>query len=499
MKIALIHPPEPITSIASEIVQHPINLASLAAWLLREGHDVQIWDYGVDPYTDNALYERIKKYSPGLIGFSCMTPLVKTGGRMAAMVKEKYPDIYTVVGGPHVSAIPLKTLEEFPGFDIGVVGEGEITLLELVESLEKNSHIIGVEGTAHRFGKGGELVLEPLRSLIGDLDRMPNPARHLFDFKTYETYSSTPGVTGKNIRVTQLFTSRGCPVKCIFCASSVTHRNKVRFRSAEHVIAEVKECVDKYGVQHFTIDDDTFTFGKKRLYEICDGLREFGVSWDCDSRVDSINPEILDYMAKSGCKKIAFGVESGSPRILELVKKRITLEKIEQAFSWAHKADMITSAFLMICSHPDETLEELDLSYKLMLRIKPDYVLVYVAVPYPGTELFEIMQERGYIFTEDWDQFDIVRTEPKWRTKNFTSEELVSQQKRMYRRIYFNPWFIWRKLISINSIDDLRYFFEAAKAFVNFVFLKRGTVAKKLPAKARKKPSCRQIQKSRKI
>ena len=474
MKTVLVHPPEPIASIASQVTQHPINLASLAAWLIRDGHEVAIWDYGVQPYDDRGFVERIRREAPDVIGFSCMTPLIKTGGRLAALVKQHFPDIVTVVGGPHVSAIPLDTMNEFPGFDVGVIGEGEETLSELMVALDRQGHAGGVLGTVHRATKSGEPIVEDQRALIGDLDRLPIPARHLLDFPAYIPFSSTPGVHSKNLKLTQLFTSRGCPVKCIFCASHVTHRNKVRFRSAEHVLAEVRDCVERYGIQHFTIDDDTFTYGRKRLFEVCDGLRELGVSWDCDSRVDSVNPEILDYMKKAGCKKIAFGVESGSPAIQVLIKKRITNEKIERAFRWASDVKMITSAFVMICSHPDEDVADLEQTYKLMARIKPDYVLVYVAIPYPGTELRQIMLDREYIFSEDWDEYEIVRTQPKWRTKHFEPDQLVALQKRMYRRIYFHPWFIWKKLAAIRSADDLAYFWEATKAFVSYIFLQRG-------------------------
>jgi radical SAM superfamily enzyme YgiQ (UPF0313 family) len=473
MKIALVHPPEPIKSIASAVTQHPINLASLAAWLLRDGHDVRIWDYGVDPYDDEAFLARVAGYAPDLVGFSCMTPLIKNGGRMAARLKERFPGVHTVVGGPHVSAIPEPTLHEFPGFDLGVIGEGEATIAEVAAQLAAKGDVAGVAGTVHRCAPGGAIVVEAPRALIGDLDTLPYPARHLIDFKKYEAYSSSPGVHGKDLRITQMFTSRGCPVKCIFCASHVTHRNKVRFRSAAHVLGEVRECVEKYGIQHFTIDDDTFTYGKKRLLEVCEGLREIGIAWDCDSRVDSVSPEILRTMAASGCKKIAFGVESGSPRVLELIQKRITVERVEDAFRWANEAGLITSAFIMIGSHPDESPEDVEQTYRLIKRIRPDYVLVYVAVPYPGTALHAIMRERGLIATEDWNEYDIVRTVPKWRTTHFGPDALVANQKRMYRRIYFHPWFIWRKLASIHSLSDLAYFVEATKAFVRYIFLEK--------------------------
>jgi radical SAM superfamily enzyme YgiQ (UPF0313 family) len=226
-------------------------------------------------------------------------------------------------------------------------------------------------------------------------------------------------------------------------------------------------------VDHFTIDDDTFTYGRERLTEICRGLREIGVSWDCDSRVNNVDEELLRLMAASGCVKIAFGVESGSPRMLELVRKRITIEQIENAFRASRRAGILTSAFIMIGSHPSETPEEFEQTFRLMLRIKPDFVMVYVAVPYPGTDLHRAMAEEGLIESEDWDEYDIVRGEPVWHTHHFSSADLIRLQRGMYRRIYLRPGFVWRKLKLLRSMDDLRYFAGAFGKFIKYIFGKR--------------------------
>ena len=178
-------------------------------------------------------------------------------------------------------------------------------------------------------------------------------------------------------------------------------------------------------------------------------------------------------MADSGCVKIAYGVESGSPRMLEAVRKRITVEQIEAAFAAARKAKILTSAFIMIGAHPTETFAEVEQTFRLMLRIKPDFVMVYIAVPYPGTDLYTMMVDEGLIDHEDWDEFDIVRGEPVWHTLNFQSADLVRLQRMMYRRIYLRPGFVWRKLKLLRGVDDIRYFSDAFVKFIRYIFGQR--------------------------
>lgn len=474
MRLALIQPPEPMRSIASEVCQHPINLAQLAAYVReRRGVEVALWDYNVQPYSAGDLRDRLNAFQPAIVGFTATTPLVKTAALLAGVVKDTDPDITTIVGGPHVSAIPERTLTEFPSFDLGVLGEGEHTLTELCAARQHGDGLTGVAGTV--FRDGDVIRRGAMRPLIANLDELPYPARDLLDFSLYRG-SSSPGLSSRLSNITELFTSRGCPVRCFFCASHVVHRTKVRFRSAEHVLGEARECVEKYGVDHFTIDDDTFTFGRQRLRDIARGLRELGVSWDCDSRVNNVDDALLVEMAAAGCVKIAFGVESGSPRILEAVRKKITLPEIDAAFAGARRAGMLTAAFVMIGAHPSETPEEVEATFRLMLRIRPDFVMVYLAVPYPGTDLYAMMRDEGLIAQEDWDEFDIVRGEPVWRTHHFSPAQLVALQRSMYRRIYLRPGFIWRKLTMLKSTDDVRYFADAFGKFIKYIFGKRREV-----------------------
>jgi len=458
MKIALVRPFEPRKSIASEVVQQPVNLLRLAACCNDAGHDCRVWDLALNDFDPNNFAKMLDDFSPALIGFSCVTPTIKTGAMLAGLAKSKQSNLITIVGGPHVSALPGQTLEEFSQFDIGVVGEGETTLTALADALDNALPLSQIEGIVYR--EDGLVCTTKKRELIQDLDTLPYPDRSLVNLSDY-IGSSSPGLSTSAKRITQLFTSRGCPARCPFCASDQVHGGRVRFHSAKYILAEAEKSIAEQGIEHFTIEDDTFTFGSERLIEICQGLKKLGVTWDCDSRVDTVDPQILKVMADSGCVKIAFGVESGSEKILQRINKNIDKQMIENAISWAKQAGIETSAFVMVGADPEETRGDLDATLSFMKKVAPDYLMVYCAVPYPGTKLRSRMSDLGLIDSDDWDEYDIVRTKPVWRTLNFSPEKIVKMQKQMYQRYYFRPSYILKRLSKLKNLKGLWYTIRA--------------------------------------
>lgn len=455
-------------------VQHPINIASLAAYLLRSGIEVRIVDFEVESLADNQFAAIVCDFGPDLVGFTCLSPTVVASHRLARIVKENLPRAVTVAGGPHISAMPERALNEFPSFDVAVFEEGEETLLELCERVSEGKPIInfsGVRGAAHR--EGDEIVIEQSRPLIEDLDVLPHPSRHLLNLDLYKS-GTTPGVGHSASHSTVLFTSRGCAEDCTFCASKITFSRKLRFRSAEHVLSEVKECIERFGFDHFTIDDDTFTLNKKRLSRILEGFSALGVSWDCDTRVNAVDEAMLAEMKGAGCKKVAFGVESGSERVRKLIKKRTTDEQIVSAFDAARRVGLVTQAFFIIGSHPSETMEEVKMTLKLAKRIAPDFIIVNVVTPFPGTELFEMMQAGGYMpDTLDWEKFDCTHTQPSWRTEHFSSEKLVRLQRWFYLRYSLSPSFILATLRHLNSLAAISYYAKTAAGFLKYVLFEK--------------------------
>ncbi len=441
------------------MVQHPINLCWMAAILREQGHEVKIWDYEVKKFSSSGLRKRVLNWGPAMIGITSMTANIHGAARIAGVAKLADPDIVTLVGGPHSSALPERTLNEFPAFDLAVHGEGEGTISEIAARVKEKDGFKGIPGITRRNGE--EIKNEGPRELITDMDSLPIPARDLLDLKLYRS-ASTPGLDATLHYGTELFTARGCSYGCIFCAARTIHGSKVRFRSAEHVLEEINECVHKYNYNHFTIEDDTFTLKPERLEKLCEAFARLGVTWDCDTRVDNVNPDMLKMMAESGCRKVAFGVESGSERILKLIGKGITLEQVRDAFRYSKEAGLITTAFFMIGSHPSETPEEVEMSLKLMKEIKTDLMALAIAVPHPGTRLYTLMRDKGFLFSEHWDKFNHLHSLPCWRTENFSPEELAKLQVSLYRRFFFRPAFIWHTFKKAMSWTGIKYYSRSA-------------------------------------
>ena len=468
MIVLHIRPPKIMGALERSMVQHPINLLSLAAAVRAAGHEPHVWDFEVEPFSEKIVRERATALRPGLVGVTGMTANIRVGAQVLGWIKEAAPGAFAVVGGPHGSALPEQTLREFPTIDAVVVGEGEPTWVELAGRLSRGEPLAGLAGLVWR--DGDRIVLEPRREMIRDLDSLPLPARDLIDLSRY-TGASSPGLDATLHRSTEIFSSRGCPENCIFCAAKVTFGRAIRFRSAAHVLAEVDECVAKYGYRHFTMEDDTFTYRPTRLAELCRGLQERGVTWDCDTRVNIVTPEMLQMMKDSGCQKVAFGVESGSPRILTAIRKDINLDQVRKAFRAAHEVGLITTAFFIIGGHPSETAEDLEQSVRLMREIDPDLMAASIAVPFPGTELEKIMREKGLIESQQWEKYTHIHSVPCWRTEHFGPEELVKLQNRIFRRFFFRPHFVRKTMKKALSWQGLRYYSRSTWQIVRYLFI----------------------------
>ena len=332
MTVLLIRPMTPSSSHSGMVsVQYPINLGYLASYLKEKNIPCIVKDFEVETYTSEAFVSFIKANRPSLIGFSCMTPHIVHGGELAGVVKEYFPDILTVVGGVHASAIPEQTLIEFHQFDVVVRGEGELTLHELYLTWLNKDGLKDVKGIAYRDKSTNKVVLTTTRPMVDNIDKMPFPDRDLVDTEKYKRSHVSRGFSRKTMNIAEITCSRGCPYDCIFCASKVVHSRKVRFRSADNIIAEMEYLRKKYNIDHFSFLDDTFTIRRQLVRQICDYLRENKLTFDIFTRVNDIDEDKINTIVLSGCKKISFGIESGSPKILKLLKKGITINQIEKA------------------------------------------------------------------------------------------------------------------------------------------------------------------------
>lgn len=466
MKLLLISAPT-VMSYKAKITstQYPVNLGIISSYLKVRGHDVRLIDFNVDAFSKKRLHASIEEYMPDAVGISAMTPSIKNAHLIAEAIKERFEDIPIIIGGPHASAIPEQTLKEFPSFDIAVVGEGEETTYEIMEYLKNNKKLEGILGTAWR--KNSKIVVEKRRPLIEDINSLPFPDRTLVDMKKYENSHASRGFSRKFLNIAEVFASRGCPNQCIFCATHINYGMKVRFRTIDNLMAEIRYCKERLGVNHVSVEDDTFTLKRPLVEQFCKEIKKLGLTWNCNARVTNVDPKLLKLMKDSGCLKISFGVETGSPRIMKLIKKNITIEQVKKAFRWARESGIrYVEGTFMVGAHPDETKDDIDKTLKLMKEISPDFLAVSVIDPYPGTEVYEIMKSNNYIHRFDWERFINYGQLPTWRTKYFSGKGLVKQQKRLLIGFYFRPSTVLRILKKIRSWNEFMYWVDIGLGFV---------------------------------
>ena len=454
-------------------IHFPLSLGVVLACIRKHGFDIELWDYNVEDFTEESFIQRLKKSNLGLVGLAAMTPSIKSAYKMATLIKTHSPHIVVVAGGPHVDALPVESMEEFPNFDVVVYGEAEETFVDLCERVERKEPLDGCLGIVHR--KDGKIVKEPARPLIKDLDKLPYAARDIVDFNNYKKAHVERGLSRRFMNIMEFMTSRGCPARCIFCASGANKPPTVRWRSLDNVLGEIDECVAKYGTNYVNLIDDTFTLNKNFVYGFSEAMKKRGLEWGCLTRVDCVTKEMLHTMVDSGCIRVSFGVETGSPRIMAMNGKAVTINKVREAFKWAHEARLrIIDGTFMIGSHPDENMEDMEQTIKLIREIKPTFFSVSIVTPIPGTAVYDMMKQEGLILTDSWEKFVYIGETPCWRTKHFSPEQLVKLQRYVMKKTYFRLGYIIPLLLRIRSINEFKYFADIGfKSFKQIILEKK--------------------------
>jgi len=370
----------------------------LAAVLEENQYEVHVIDAQSLMLTQQQFEAELLRQNADIVGVTASTLTFWPAVDAIKSAKRVLPNALTILGGSHVTALPEQTLSSVPEADIVVRGEGERTLLELADSLSdgKAKNFGGVAGITYR--QNGQIVNTGDREFIQNLDELPHPAYKHFPLEKYS-------MAGKNYL--PIITSRGCPFQCTFCLASKICGTSFRTRSPPKVLDELEWLRDTHHADIIAFYDDSFTFDKKRAEAICDEIkaRKFDLPWDCRTRVDLINKEILTKLRDANCQLIHFGVESGSQKMLDAMKKRTTVEKNAWAIKLAREVG-ISVAISVVVGYPGETEVELKQTFDFIKQTKPDFVYVCQAIPYPGTELLDILHDMGWEVSSDWNQFD---------------------------------------------------------------------------------------------
>ena len=454
MEILLVNPPARHKQVGSFAVP-PLGLAYIAASLRQAGYPVKIKDALAEGMNLIELREFIKAMRPDILGMSSMTPIIDTTFATIESVRPYVSKI--IVGGPHVSVWKQEIFRQCSAIDFGVVGEGEQTIVELIQSFEDGATPVSVPGVIGKEGEG------PPRSLIRDLDGLPFPARDLLPLDKYHY----PLAKSKNI--TTLFTSRGCPFHCIFCDKSV-FGSRWRSRSADNTLLEIDEIVTKFKIKSFIIYDDLFTLKKHRVQEFCEGIlkRGYEIDWKCESRVNLVDPETLKLMKRAGCSMIAYGVESGNQHGLDYLKKKIKMEETRRAFAMTHQAGIETMAYFIL-GIPVESYEEELQTIKFAKEINSTYVQFSMLSPLFGTRLFEEAKEKGWYREIDAkNPIDQDLKRPVIMSPNWDSEKLEKIMQWAYFDYYFRPQYIYQQLRRLKSLDQLKNSLKGLMALIQW-------------------------------
>jgi radical SAM superfamily enzyme YgiQ (UPF0313 family) len=440
----------------------PISLPSTAALLRREGHEVLILDATARDMTIDEVLGAAGAFAADLALVNVSTPTFHDDAAAAAALKENFPGLFTAAFGVHVTALPEESLRR-SAFDAVIRGEPEVTAAALAAAVAEGDSLEGVTGISFRRPKGGdrpeeELVNNADRPFFEDLDSLPPPALDLVEHELYPA-----PVSGEPH--TLIITSRGCPYHCTFCSAHIYYGTRLRLRAPALIVDEIEQVQERDGINLFTFWSDTFTLKREHVVEICRELRarSLKVRWMCNSRVDRVDPELLRMMAEAGCQVISYGVESGAQEILENIKKRTTVKQIIDAFAWTREAG-ISSAAHVILGLPGETPETIELTLKLVRRIKPDYVQYYGAIPFPGTAFLEEARARGWLLTENWADFEIGNSIVS--TPALSSEELDRWRRHAYLSFYLRPSYMLQRIREAESTADVMNLCRAGVSFL---------------------------------
>lgn len=431
----------------------PLGLACVAAGLLAAGHEVKILDLNVSDDPESALERETRAFAPQYAGITATTPLIKKAGVIAAKLKAINPGIYVLAGGPHPSALPEETLKENL-IDCVVRGEGDFVFSKIIET-GPNRDIPNIF-----YKRDGRIISAKTQgALTEDLDTLPFPAYTLLDPSKYRQ----PRLSARKSPLAYMETSRGCYGRCIFCNKNICGF-RMRMKSPARVVDEMEHLLGLgYGEIH--VIDDIFTADMARAGAVCAEIIKRGLVFPWyprgGLRVDRVNPGLLAAMKKAGCYRIPFGVESGSQRVLDVVDKKITLEQAERAVKMAKEAGLETECYFMLAL-PTETEEDMRKSIAFAVKLDPDYAKFSIAIPLPGTPMFDKIRADGRLKTLDWSKYNFSTPPRELFTHDVLTPETIDRYRRLaYRKFYFRPGYAAKTLFRTIKDGTFMYHIKA--------------------------------------
>lgn len=475
-RISMVQPPCSNWPGEAKIVQPPLGIAYIAAVMEKEGYLVNIIDAALEGYeheikladgryryglTIGQILERIKSFSPEIVGISCsFSTLHDTVSELAKTVKRYNPDIIICTGGAHPTAVPDEMLSH-KEIDFVVMGEGEIRFKRLVESLSTGGDLSQIDGLGYKLN--GKPKINPPVNYIDNLDKIPFPARHLLDMEKYFHIHKPQGLSIKNKRGTTLITSRGCPANCVFCSIHGIWGKKFRAHSVDYVIREIEHLIKEYQIEELFFEDDNLTFDIKRAEKLFDTMidRNYGLHWKTPNGIAlwRLTKDLVVKMRQAGCYQTSFAIESGNEHVLHsIIKKPLNLEKVKSIVDTANSQGIFTEGFFVV-GFPGETFQQMKDTFDYALEVGLDKPVFVIATPYPGTELYEICVREGFL-AENYDYKNLITRKANIETKDFTPRQLErfvarSILKFQIKKFFKNPVVVLKLLYARLKSDPV--------------------------------------------
>ena len=449
----------------------PTSLLTIASCLERAGHEVMLLDGdGLSLDFENTLSKALS-YKPDYVGLTSMTATMDIAMCFCERIKEANHAITTILGGIHATALPVKTIEDYPCVDYVVKGEGEYTVVKLLDILASGGSCDSLEGMT--FRKGSRIIDNPQPKPIYNLDDLPLPAYHLLNYSRYRSYGWNGWETGVRAPVGVIYTARGCYRNCSFCSSKVVSGRGIRCFSVKRVMEELDVLVRRYKIKILYIQDDTFAVNKKRAMEICEEILRRGYTLEImiAARCDEVDSELYKKLREAGVTWCCYGVESGNQEILNSIGKGITLDNVYNAFEAANRAGFHIGGNFML-GFPDETWDTaMDTIHLAVKELKMDYASFAICVPYPGTDIYYNAIARG-IKMPEWTNFGLVNT-PPIALSELTVGQLYALRRIATIRFFSRPQYVGRILRKFKKNIVMRDFVNTGAAIIKEIAAKR--------------------------
>ena len=445
MKVLLLTPPKIKDYRWNKVVfQPPIGLCYIAAVLEKKGYEPFIIDLLNENKSIEDLQKDIERINPDLIAISCCYSILQDSTEnLIRFVKNKNKDIPILLGGAHTFLNYKGLMDKILVLDFLIRGEGEYSTVELLESLEGKKKLKDIKGLVYR-SKGKIIINEP-NEWIKNLDELPLPAFHLL--KGFPN-SYDLAFRYKRKPIGMVISSRGCPHDCVFCDR--VFGKKYRAYSPEKLIELVKQLVNEYNIKEIFFGDDNFMVDHQRVRKFCELLKRerINISWSCQARIDTLyyHPDLLNIVKRAGCWYISLGLESGNKEVLKYIKKGIDFKQVKEVIKNCSKNNIFTKGYFII-GLPVDTEETVKDTINFAKSLHLNSVQFSLAVPYPGTEFYDLALKNNLIFNStDCDKMSSHSTEPVYVPKGLTKEKMVELQKRGYREFYFRPIYLIKML-----------------------------------------------------